>query len=154
LIPMPTRVRDEAGMGLVELLAALMILNIAILVIIAAFSSGMFALREASRKATAATLADVEMERLRAIRYCDIRIAPADGCAESPEPATPASIDRTGADGRTYRVETTIVEEQPVDASGPVASARDVKVVTMVVHDPADGKLLTRQSSTFDEGTG
>lgn len=150
---MMTRLRQQGGFGLIELLIAMTVLNIAIFALIAAFSSGMLTLQRASRVTTAAMLADVEMERLRAIRHCDIRLVPEPGC-EVPglvdEPATPASADKPGADGRTYRVEVSIGLEQPAEGVG-----RDVKKVTIVVRDVNDGlKVLTQQSSTFDEATG
>ena len=50
--------RDESGFGLLELLMAIVMLNVGILAIVAAFSSGSTALARASRISTAAALAN------------------------------------------------------------------------------------------------
>jgi Tfp pilus assembly protein PilV len=56
------RLRSERGFGLIELLMAMVMLNIGILAIVAAFNSGMFALNRASKISTASALADSQME--------------------------------------------------------------------------------------------
>src|SRR5881398_3241508 len=66
------RLRSEAGFGLIELLMAMVMLNIGILAIVAAFNSSMFALRRASKISTASALADSQMELYRAITYNSI----------------------------------------------------------------------------------
>ena len=43
------RLRSEQGFGLIELLMAMVMLNIGILAVVAAFNSGIFALNRASR---------------------------------------------------------------------------------------------------------
>ena len=48
---------------------AMVMLNIGILAIVAAFNSGMFALNRASRISTASALADAQMELYRALTY-------------------------------------------------------------------------------------
>jgi prepilin-type N-terminal cleavage/methylation domain-containing protein len=167
---------DEQGFGLIELLIAMTILTVAAFTILAAFSSGMSTLVRAARITTAAAIADADMERLRAIRHCDIwvgavpsegpyaedaafnggeqvTLASCDGAA--PESPIPASVDRVGSDGRTYRVDTYVVESRPSDAGGVILDSRPVKRVTLVVRDPAASmRALTRQSTTFDESTG
>ena len=52
------RLRSEEGFGLIELLMAMVMLNIGILAIVAAFNSGALALSRASKTSTAAALAD------------------------------------------------------------------------------------------------
>jgi Tfp pilus assembly protein PilV len=61
--------RGDAGFGLVELLVAMVILNIGILALLGTFVSGWTTLRRASRIATASTLADTQMELYRALTY-------------------------------------------------------------------------------------
>ena len=56
------RLRSERGFGLIELLMAMVMLNIGVLAIVAAFNSGMFALNRASQISTASALADSQME--------------------------------------------------------------------------------------------
>jgi hypothetical protein len=174
--PLLARLRREDGFGLIELLIAMTVLTVAIFATLAAFTSGMLALQRAARLSTAATLADTEIERMRAIRYCDIWLSgvpttppyttegayssgaqvTATACSgPAPEPAIPATADRIGGDGRTYRVDAYVVEGKPADAGGEIAMSRPMKTVTLVVRDPASSlRLLTRQSSTFDEATG
>ncbi len=67
-----TRAREESGFGLLELLMAMVMLNVGILAIVAAFSSGNAALARASRVSTAAALADKQMESYRGLIYDNI----------------------------------------------------------------------------------
>jgi Tfp pilus assembly protein PilV len=68
------RLRSQEGFGLIELLMAMVMLNIGILAIVAAFNSGAVALNRASRTSTAAALADQQMELYRAIPYASIAL--------------------------------------------------------------------------------
>src|SRR5207253_10113166 len=76
-------VRNEGGFGLVELLIAMVVLNIALLAIVAAFSSGAVAVSRAGSVATASALADQQMELYRAMPYepigLDTAAAPSSG---------------------------------------------------------------------------
>ena len=67
-----TRARDESGFGLLELLMAMVMLNIGILAIVAAFSSGNAALARANRVSTASALADKQLESYRGLIYDNI----------------------------------------------------------------------------------
>jgi Tfp pilus assembly protein PilV len=66
------RLRAEDGFGLLELLMAMVILNVGILAIVAAFNSGALALKRASASSTASAVADKQMEQFRAVRNCAI----------------------------------------------------------------------------------
>jgi type II secretory pathway pseudopilin PulG len=66
------RARDESGFGLLELLMAMVMLNVGILAIVAAFSSGNAALARASQVSTAAALADKQIESYRGLIYDNI----------------------------------------------------------------------------------
>ena len=66
------RLRSEDGFGLIELLMAMVLLNIGILAIVASFQSGAVALRRASHISTASALADQQMEGYRALLYAQI----------------------------------------------------------------------------------
>ena len=66
------RARDESGFGLLELLMAMVMLNVGILAVVAAFSSGNAALARASRISTATALADKQMEIYRGADYDNI----------------------------------------------------------------------------------
>ena len=159
------------GFGLIELLMAMVILNIGILAIVASFNAGIITLNRASRITTAAVLADQQMELFRAIEYESIRLAPATIPATAPYTTDPAynatqitapscgagpsypnectaTRQATGADGKLYRVNTYIVEATPVNG-------RALKQVTIVVRDDADqARVFVRQASSFDQSTG
>src|SRR5438128_10165676 len=66
------RLKGEEGFGLIELLIAMVMLNIGILAIVASFNSGAVALRRASHVSTASALADQQMEGYRALLYSQI----------------------------------------------------------------------------------
>ena len=66
--------RSEEGFGLVELLMAMVVLNIGILAIVASFNSGAVALRRASHISTASALADQQMEGYRALLYSQVGV--------------------------------------------------------------------------------
>jgi len=64
-----TRAHSEAGFGLIELLIAMVVLQIALLAIVGAFGAGSVALARASKVNTAASLADQQMELYRVEPY-------------------------------------------------------------------------------------
>ena len=165
--------RDEQGFGLIELLIAMTVLAIGILALFAMFESGIRSITRASTVTTAGALADREMENFRAIRYTAIGL-PDDQVLAAPTPYTgdPAytavAANRvalvacgtspctmkvpvqtlSGADGRSYRVDTYITWQV-------VGGGRAVKLVTIVVRDGADPtKVWARTASSFDESTG
>ena len=152
---------------MVELLIAMTMLNLGLLAVVAAFSSGMVSLNRASRITTAAVLADGQMELYRAITYSSIQLDPTTipssapyntdtaysasqitgTCSGSP-PECNASRQVTGADGKSYRLDVYIVTATP-------AGGRPVKKVTVVVRDYNNLTVsYARQISTFDQSTG
>jgi type II secretory pathway pseudopilin PulG len=66
------RAQAEDGFGLIELVMAIVMLNIGILAIVASFNSGAVALRRASHVSSASALADQQMEGYRALLYSQI----------------------------------------------------------------------------------
>ena len=175
---MRVRLRCERGFGLIELLMAMVILNIGILAIVAAFNSGIFALNRASRISTGSALADSQMELYRAITYSSIALdATALGtvdntykcdsalgascpnstsgeitttCSGSPLPneCNPSRVV-TGADRKSYRVDTYILTMTPTNG-------RALKAVTVVVRNNSalSARPYARITSTFDSSTG
>jgi Tfp pilus assembly protein PilV len=159
----------EDGFGLVELLIAMVILNVGLLAIIASFQAGIVTLSRASRVTTAAVLADQQMELYRAITYDSIRLAAATipsaapyttdpaynatqitgPCAGPPYPdECNASRAVTGADNKPYLLSTYIVLTTP-------AGGRAVKQVTIVVRDGQNmSRVYVRQAAGFDQSTG
>src|SRR5205814_7672515 len=70
------RLRSERGFGLIELLMAMVMLNVGILAIAASFNAGIVSLNRASRISTASTLADAQMELYRALTWSAIALDP------------------------------------------------------------------------------
>ena len=165
---------NQEGFGLIELLIAMVILNVGLLAIIASFQAGIVTLSRASRTTTAAVLADQQMERYRAITHGAIRLASAtiptaapyttdpaytcSGC--TPLITTPtcsgppfpdecnASRIATGADNKSYQVDTYIRAMTPT-------GGRALKHVTIVVRDGGNlSRVYVRQASSFDQSTG
>jgi prepilin-type N-terminal cleavage/methylation domain-containing protein len=167
------RLRDEQGFGLIELLAALVVLSIGILALFAMFESGIRQLTRASTVTTAGALADKEMESYRAIKYASIGLpdtlvlaaaAPYSSdsaysasattrvnlvaCGTAPCTTKVPVQTLTGADGRSYRVDTYVTWQT-------VGAGRQVKLVTVVVRDGTDtSKVWARAASAFDRSTG
>jgi Tfp pilus assembly protein PilE len=64
--------RNEDGIGLIELLIALLVLNVGIFATFAAFTSAATTLRRSSRISTAAAIVDQEIEALHSMNYSQI----------------------------------------------------------------------------------
>ena len=176
---MHVRPRGEDGFGLIELLMAMVMLNIGILAIVAAFNTSIFALNRASGISTASALADSQMETYRAITYaaigldstalgtvdntykCDSTLGAScpnstssevtQSCSGGAPLSNECNPSRSvsGADHKPYRVDTYITTTTP-------SGGRSVKVVTVVVRDGnhLSARPLARVSSTFDQSTG
>jgi prepilin-type N-terminal cleavage/methylation domain-containing protein len=72
---LPDPARQQAGFGMIELVAAMSVMSVGILAVFAMLQSGMVQIKRASTVSTAAALADSEMESYRAIRYSGIGLA-------------------------------------------------------------------------------
>jgi type II secretory pathway pseudopilin PulG len=177
------RARDESGFGMLELLMAMVMLNVGILAIVAAFSSGNAALSRANRISTAGALANKQMEVYRGLKYGNIvfvtsewnaaianstytadtaytqnMLNPTAPKALVPTVATcPASVPTTacdpsytttGADRRSYRVDTYLYFDTP-------SFGNQLRTVTVVVRNANDvTRTFARATSTFDPSTG
>jgi len=125
--------RGEEGFTLIELLIAMVVLSIAILALIAAYSSGYTALRRATRVSSARLIADQQMERFRAVQYSAVQLNTTCGasctedatftgdpayssaaqvtgttgpCSTSPPDSTCLPTQtKTGPDGKSYRLD-------------------------------------------------
>ena len=163
---------QEGGFGLVELLIALTVLNIAILAIFATFNAGTLSIRRAAQTSTGETLAEMQIERYRALPYDSVGLdatllAGLDGthtgdadawsggaqvtagsCTTTAAECMPVQASVTGPDNRSYRI------DSYVTAPTPPAGGRAVKQVTVAVRSVTTDKLLARITSTFDKSTG
>jgi type II secretory pathway pseudopilin PulG len=173
------RLRADGGFGLIELLIAITVLNVAILSIVAAYTSGSFAIKRASQASTASVLADQQMELYRAQTYdnialdsntlstvpdtykCDSALGTGTcpystssevtvTCSGSPLPdKCNPWRQTTGPDHHKYYVATYILNDHPT------GSARTVRTVTVAVRDGLNtSKIWARETSTFDCSTG
>lgn len=137
-----TRLRAADGMGLIELLAAMALLGIAISALLAAFASSVLSVSHAGAEGTALTLADRQMEVYRALPYeCVALIQPA-GCPTKTGFPNPYSGTQTVAaadspDHREYTVTTSITAE-----------GSDQRKVVITVTNAA-GSELAHESSLF-----
>lgn len=137
------KLRKEEGIGLVEMLIALLVLNVGIFATLAAFTSGALALRRASHTSTAAAITDKQMEVYRDSSYSTIPpLAPATSATWGPTSVT-------GADGLTYKVSGTATVGSQL-TSGTYQGSAKVKVVTITVTGPGTStNVLDRATSTF-----
>jgi type II secretory pathway pseudopilin PulG len=112
--------RSEGGFGLIELGIAMVILNIGILAIVAAFNSAGLALRRASAVANAGAIADTYIERYRGYRNCQISLDPAGTGGAIPSTGTYAA-DPAYAAAQIQRSSTasgTLPASCPMDSGG------------------------------------
>jgi Tfp pilus assembly protein PilE len=170
------RLRSERGFGMIELLMAMVMLNVGILAVAASFNAGIVSLSRASKISTAATLADSQMELYRALTWSSIALdsstipstAPyttdsaysvtqvTTTCTGSPLPnECNASRVVTGPDRKPYRVDTYIVLSTSTTTPATPANGRALRIVTVVVRDGKNlsGRPLARLASTFDPST-
>ena len=135
------KLRGEDGLGLVELLIALLVLNVGIFATLGAFTSAATAINRASHVSTASAISDKQMETYRDTAYASI---PSSGTA---------TTSVTGADGRTYTV-VAVFENGSQLTTGTYQGSVYVKKVTLTVKDPAENnRVLVTSSSTFSRCT-
>jgi type II secretory pathway pseudopilin PulG len=177
------RARDESGFGMLELLMAMLMLNIGILAIVAAFSSGNAALARANRISTAAALADKQMEVYRGLKYDNILFATSEWSAavgdstytadtvyqqNMASPPAPKALVATQTNC-PLNVPTTACDPSYTTTGADHHSYRvdtylyydtpsfgnQLKTITVVIRASANlSKSLARVSSTFDPATG
>jgi type II secretory pathway pseudopilin PulG len=176
------RARDERGFGLLELLMAMVMLNVGILAIVAAFSSGNAALARASQVSTAATLADQQMESYRGLIYDNIvfvttewNAALADSTytadtaytSNMQSPVAPkalvATVANCPANVPTTSCDPSYTTTGPDHRSYRVdtylyydapGGGNQLKTITVVVRPAADpSRVYARVTSTFDSST-
>jgi prepilin-type N-terminal cleavage/methylation domain-containing protein len=156
-----TRARGQQGFALIEMLAAIVIINIGLLGILLALNSGMVTLRRSAESSTASAVADRQVERYRAIAFASIfldttSLAATDSTYQTDSAYSASQVSQTcsplvaacapsqtvtGPDGHSYRVDTYVVWTTPTGGSA-------VKQVTVVVRKPASPTVLARVVST------
>ncbi len=149
---------------------AMVMLNIGILAIVAAFNSSALALERSDKISTGAAIADGQMELYRGLlnsnielqsstipatapyttdaAYSASQVTTASCPANVPANACNASRTLTGPDHHKFRIDVYIVYVTQ-------APQRQVTQVTVVVRDGLDtSKVWAREQSTFDQSTG
>ncbi len=174
---MRSRAHNDEGFLLVELMAAMLVLTIALLALIGAYSLGYFAIGVSAKTSAAGLLANNQLELYSALPYSAVgldattltSVKSTDATYSTDEAALTggATGDRTisacgsaaqclpvqtltGADHKTYKLETFIRDL----ANNPSMSARPERIVTVVVRNmSASGSpiVLTMQTA-FDQG--
>lgn len=158
---MTAHARGEGGFALVEMLVAIVVINVGLLAILLALTSGMTTLRRSAETSTASAVADKQLEKYRAVAFASIyldtsSLAATDSTYQSDSAYSASQVSQTcyplvaactpsqtvtGPDGRPYRVDTYIVWTTP---SGGTA----VKQVTVVVRKSGSTATLARVVST------
>jgi Tfp pilus assembly protein PilV len=126
------RMRDEDGIGLIELLIALLVLNVGIFATFGAFTSAASTLKRSSRISTAAAIADQEIEALHNMNYNQIL-----GVSQTPFtwPSAP--------DGGQYTVQVKPTSGQVTGGSANLVQA------TVTVTSAADALAKVTSITTF-----
>jgi type II secretory pathway pseudopilin PulG len=166
------RLRSERGMGLIELLIAMTVLQIAIFAIFAMMQAGALSILRSSRVSAATATGERQLELYRGLLYRDLglntslstdslhqsdaewnggsQVTPASTwCTTTRPECTPQQDTVAGPDGNNYRVDSYV-------RTVTVASGRDVKRVTVVVRraDDLSAAPLARLTHSFDLATG
>ena len=158
---MTARAREEGGFALIEMLIAIVVINVGLLAILLALTSGVTTLRRSAETSTASAIADRQLERYRAVAFTSIyldttALAATDStyttdaaysasqvsqtCGTLTSVCTPSQT-LTGPDDRSYRVDTYIVWTTPAGGSA-------VKQITVVVRKTGSVGALARVVST------
>ena len=130
------KLRGEEGVGIVELLIAVLVLNIGLFATIGAFTSAASTIRNASHISTAAAIADQTVESLHNVKYSNI--------------VNQAATNTTGPDGRTYNVQIAVSSGQVTGGSS------NLKQAIVYVRDGAagaGGRILVTSTTTISRCT-
>jgi Tfp pilus assembly protein PilV len=173
--------RSEEGFGLIELLISMVMLNIGLLAVVAAFSSGAIALKSAGEVSTASVLTDKQMELYRALKYTEIaldtsavatanadttyqcdfanRVDPAGSCGGGNQQTQELKTCATLTPQCNPRQTVTGPDQRSYRVDTYVVAqtpptGRAVKLVTIVVRRASDLHVLARVSSSFDQSSG
>ncbi|MFL5914452.1 MAG: hypothetical protein ACJ752_02265 [Gaiellaceae bacterium] len=128
------RMRNEDGIGLIELLIALLVLNVGIFATLGAFTSAASTLKRSSRISTAAAIADQEIEALHNLRYSQIV-----NVASATWPNAP--------DGGSYTYQVVVTPGQVTGGSANLEQA------AVTVTSSADARAKVTSITTFSRCT-
>jgi len=155
------RARDERGFAMIEMLIAIVVINVGLLAILLALTSGTTTLRRSAESSTASALADRQLEKYRAVAFSSIflntsSLTSSDSTYQSDSAYSASQVNQTcspltagctptqtvtGPDGHSYRIDTYIVYVTPTGGTA-------VKQVTVVVRKTGSTAALARVVST------
>jgi Tfp pilus assembly protein PilV len=169
----PSRAHSEEGFLMVELVAAVLILTVALLALIGAYSLGYFAVNSSGATTQAGLLANNQLELYASLPYSSIGLDPTtlasvkstdpnyntdetalpgsgtdvtiSGCGSSAQCSPIQTI--TAGDHHSYKVETFIRM-----LSNPSAVSRSEKIITVIVRDVTSGAKVVTMQTGFDAG--
>lgn len=173
---MESRVREEDGFMLLELVMAMFVLTVAVLALMASYDSAFVSIHKSAQNTAASTLAQNQLELFTAMSYTSLGLDTTElssvQATNSTYTSDEAGLDNadtatdvtfacgsttnclpvqtlTGADHKDYTLETFIRDVPDLSYSG-----RNERVVTIIVRDPStsDDTLVAKLSSAFDAG--
>ena len=110
---MRIRLKGEAGQGLVELLAAIVVLSIALMALMAGYDTAFLSLHKSAQKTIASTLANQQLELYNALSYTKVGL----------DATTLAGIQTPGASyDATYVADKASLDNTANDADVPIAN--------------------------------
>jgi Tfp pilus assembly protein PilV len=178
-----SRACGQDGFGLIELLIAMVMLNVGILAIVAAFNSGIVSLARTSHIGTATSLADQQMELYRSQTYSCIYLSSgtipgsglyvtagtAEGFYSASQITTPqgagsptcSAPDTNATDAQRiitgpdrHKYEIdAYIVNCPVGTCAPTGGRAEL-LVSVAVRDGVSGQTWAREQSKFDQSTG
>ena len=110
---MRIRLKGEAGQGLIELLAAMVVLSIALMALMAGYDTAFLSLHQSAQKSIASTLANQQLELYNAFSYSKVGL----------DATTLTNIQTAGASyDATYVSDKASLDNTANDADVPIAS--------------------------------
>jgi type II secretory pathway pseudopilin PulG len=146
------RLRCERGMGLVELLIALAVLQIGILGLFAMFNAGSLSILRASRASAATVVAEKQIERYRGLLYTDVGLSQAELAVAATDSLHTGDLEWGSVDSQVLPMvppstwcATTRPECSPIQASVTGPDGRSYRVDTYIrALGPASGRVGKR----------
>ena len=177
---MRTRLHDEQGQGLIELVVAMVVITVAVLALMASYDEAFVSMHKSARTTAAATLAETQLELYGALPYASVGLnssllttakasdayygtddtalsptapdAPGNPSCDTTSPqCLPVQASVKGSDGKNYRLETFIRDVSFGSCSVAPCTEREV---TVIVRDPNTSGTPTiyTVSAAFDKG--
>jgi Tfp pilus assembly protein PilV len=125
--------RSEDGIGLIELLIALLVLNVGIFATLGAFTSAASTLKRSSRISTAAAIADQEIEALHNMKFGNIV-------------NVPSTLWPNAPDGGSYNYQVSVTSGAGVQVTG---GSTQLKQAAVTVTSNADPLAKVTSITTF-----